>query len=272
VIDSHAHIWKREAGYAWLDDAPEVLRRTFSFAELADEAGPAGVFQFVLVQADDAPGDTDRMLRIARNDERVAAVVGWLPLDQPRQFGRSAEARAEEPAFRGIRALTHTYSRPDWICSREVIDSLREVSLRAWSLDYAAAEASHLDAVLKVVSAVPEIRLILDHLGGAVSIPRATWRDRIARLSEHPTSFVKISGIPVTVSTDPWRDRVDTVLELFGPERVMLGSDWPVCLVPHSATYSHVATGLKNLLGHLSTHEAKAVTHSAARTAYRIPA
>jgi L-fuconolactonase len=256
IIDAHHHVWT--ADYAWLADASlTAIRRDFTVDDLRVHLRATGIDATVLVEAgrcDDA--ETREFLSLAENAPEIAAVVGWASLEDPALADTLAAHRAG-PGGRylaGIRDQIQGYP-DDFLDRPSVRTGLRSVA-SAGLVNEFVVQPSQLPAVIRAVDAAPDARFVLDHLGkprvAAGADGLAEWRAAIAPLAERDHVIVKLSGLVAEADWAAWtvddlRPFVETAVELFGPDRLMFGSDWPVCEV--AASYEQVVDAIETILG-----------------------
>lgn len=240
VVDAHVHIWDLGLGvYAWPDESVPSLHRTIGFDEAWSSLADEGVSGAVLVQAADAAADTRHLIAVAAAHPAALGVVGWIPLRQPSEARELLAEFTRHSAFVGVRALLHTYDDPDWILAAD--DGLALLERAGLSFDYVTGDHRALHHLPELSERHPELSIVVDHLGrpplGGSSHERAAWRALMAGAAANPLVSAKISGLypPVGLSEshgyDQIRRYVDAALELFGPRRLMYGSDWPVSTV-----------------------------------------
>jgi len=277
VIDAHVHLWDPADGYEWQGEFgfEPALRRAITAGEARVELDSAGVDEAILVQADNTAVDTDRMLEAADANSWIAAVVGWIPLDDPARAGAELERRLAAPKLRGIRHLVHFEARADFLERPAVRTSLALVAERGLAFDIPDAWPDHLAQASDLAAAVPDLTIVIDHLakppfGGDTW---DAWAAELRRVAAHPNTVAKVSGLhtggvadPVDVVRPAW----DLALEAFGPDRLLYGSDWPMT----SAGSGYLSTWrqLGTLIGELSPAEQQAVYAGTARRVYRLPA
>jgi len=275
VIDAHVHLWDPADGYAWqLDFGFEPgLRRPITAAEARTELDAAGVDQAILVQADNTAVDTDRMLAAAAANPWIAGVVGWIPLDDPARADAALDARADETALRGIRQLVHFDARGDTLELPGVRASLALVARRGLAFEVPDAWPRHLAQTSDLAAALPELTVVIDHLakppfGGE---DWGAWAAELARAAERPNTVAKVSGLhaagvahPVDVVRPAW----ELALEMFGPDRLMYGSDWPMTAA--GSGYASTWWQLGTLVAELSAPERHALLEGTARRVYRL--
>jgi len=273
IIDAHHHVWT--ADYAWLaDPCLAAIRRDYTIDDLRPHLRAAGIDATVLVEGgrgDDA--ETTEFLALAEATPEIVAVVGWASLADPALSDRLAAHRAG-PGGRflaGIRDQIQGYDR-DVLDRPEVRAGLLTVA-DAGLVNEFVVRAEQLPSVVRAVDFLDGATVVLDHLGkpavtsGAAGL--AGWRSAVAPLAARPQVIVKLSGLVAEAHWDTWteddlRPFVTAALELFGPDRLMFGSDWPVCEV--AATYERVVEVTGSLLG---GRDAAIFGGTAART-YRV--
>ncbi|MEO3868648.1 amidohydrolase family protein [Nonomuraea sp. B12E4] len=270
-IDAHHHVWDLGLrAHTWLNpDKMAPVRRTFTLDQLEASAAVTGVTQTVLVQVLPDLDETKEFLDLAAGSDLVAGVVGWIDLTAP----DAAETLAALPA--GLVAIRHgVQSEPDpaWLALPGVRRGLAAVA--AAGLAYDLLTLPHqLPAAIDTAAAMPELTFVLDHLskppiaGGRLE----PWRRLIRDLAAHPNVYCKLSGLVTEADWASWkvadlRPYAEIALEAFGPERVMFGSDWPVCLL--AADYGQVVAAADELCAGLSESERADVFAGTARRAY----
>ncbi|PSR20878.1 MAG: hypothetical protein C7B45_13010 [Sulfobacillus acidophilus] len=247
IVDAHQHFWDIERiHYAWLE-RPEnqALKRTFSPPMLAPLLNEIGIDRTVLVQALDSRLDTEAMLKFADQYPWIGAVVGWVPLDEPELASRQLENYVKHPKFKGVRHLIHEEANPDWLLRDEVIAGLRLLASLGIPFDVVAVYPNHLKHVPTLAERVPNLRMVIDHLAKPPirSGDIRDWRRQMEQAAASPQVYAKVSGLNTASDWASWSYRdwipyVDAAVELFGPERLMFGSDWPVATL--AGTYRQV--------------------------------
>ncbi|MBO9577603.1 MAG: amidohydrolase family protein, partial [Microbacteriaceae bacterium] len=230
VIDSHHHLWdRRRAAYPWLGPQLPMLDREVLFDELAPLLRAAGIARTVLVQGADNDDDTDFLLEQAAAHDEIAAVVAWIPLDDPERAAARLSELRRHPKFRGIRHGINAEPDPEWILRPEVTEGLRLLEDEDIPFDYVPVRRRHLELVPELVERHPRLRIVIDHLSKPPVLreEREPWWTNIARAAEAPTVSAKVSGLmPAGGDFTRWepddlRPFVDRALECFGPERPM---------------------------------------------------
>ncbi|THF75323.1 amidohydrolase family protein [Cohnella fermenti] len=241
-IDAHQHYWSiGRTDYGWLTPDKGILYRNYGPEELKPLLSQFEFDATIAVQAAPSVEETRYLLRLGETERTLAGVVGWLDLTDT-QMERAFVRMREHPLFVGIRPMIQDL--PDgWIVQDTVAGNIRLLSDADCPIDL-QARPRHLPDLIRLADRVPKLRAVVDHLAKP-EIDRSAWlpwSQEIAELAGHGGIYAKISGF----SAEPgrkWgledaRPYVRHVLDTFGPNRVMYGSDWPVCL--ESSTYPAV--------------------------------
>ncbi|MFF7639681.1 amidohydrolase family protein [Streptomyces canus] len=246
VVDAHHHVWDlsvRDQGWIASDSS---LRRTFTMADLAPQARAAGVDRTVLVQTVTVPEETPEFLALAARHELIAGVVGWTDLTRPDVADELARLR-ELPGgsyLKGIRHQVQGEPDPEWLLRADVRRGLTAVADAGLVYDLVVLP-HQLRACVKAADSLPHLTFVLDHLGKppVASGVLEPWASAVRALAALPNTVCKLSGMVTEADLAAWtiddlRPYTDTVLDAFGPDRLMFGSDWPVCTL--AATYGEV--------------------------------
>lgn len=276
IIDAHQHVWDLDRSpYPWLGPEVPLWNRTFTFEEVQPHLRANGVTATVLVQSDDHDGDTALMLEVADAHPEVAAVVAFVPLDRPEEAAARLEELRRDDRVVGIRNLIHNVPDPDWLLRREVDEGLALLERAGVTFDLVSVLPRHLEHVAALSERHPDLRIVIDHLSkppiGESS--REPWWSLIEAAAENPLVHAKISGLYPGAAPEDWtvesiQPFVDRALDVFGPERLMYGGDWPISVA--SGGYDRVLEGLRAALAGLDEHEAEQVWAGTARRFYRI--
>jgi L-fuconolactonase len=272
-MDAHLHIWERTASdYAWLGAGDELFA-DFPAASAALELAASGIGHAIVVQADDTARDTRYLLDVATDNSWVAGIVGWVPLADPaRAIGQLDELGAH-PALLGIREMVHVRAEREYFARRDVRESLAEIALRKLTFDVPDAWPNHLHAVPALADALPELTIMVDHLGKPPLVPGefAAWRNLMIDCAARPNVATKFSGLSDFTSArggDATRDLLDFALTTFGSSRVCWGSDWPISA--KFGDYASTWSRADGLIGELSESEQADLLFGAAAGAYRV--
>ena len=240
IIDTHQHLWNLDrVAYPWLVPAFGPIARTFEPPELAPQLAPAGVTHTVLVQSDNSYADTEYMFEMAATYPWIIGVVGWAPLLYPDVAGRAIERFKVNPRFRGMRHLIHNEADPKWLLQDEVIEGLKLLADAGLTFDVVATLPEHMACIPVISEKVPKLKMVIDHLGQPPIPTRGLgrWGDDLQVAAENPNVYAKISGLGTTSGNwDGWtaddiRPYVAHAVETFGPDRCMVGGDWPVSVL-----------------------------------------
>lgn len=274
-IDAHHHVWdveRREHG--WLAGLP-ALDRTFDLDDLRPLAAAAGVDGTVLVQVLAQTGDTEDFLALAARHPLVRGVVGWVDLTGPDVASELARLRSLPGGDRlvGVRHLAQDEPDPRWLVRPDVLAGLAAVAEADLAYDVLVRH-HQLPAAVELAERVPALRLVLDHLGKPDVAAGALdpWREQVRALAAHPQVSAKLSGL-VTEAGEEWdverlRPFAGHLLDAFGPQRVMSGSDWPVSTL--AAPYAEVLAVNRQLVAGLTPGERADVLGGTATRVYRL--
>jgi L-fuconolactonase len=273
VIDAHQHVWDlQHVSYPWLTPSAGVLHRTYSFDELSPQLDACGVDATVLVQAADSVEETRWMQAVADAHPQVAAIVAWVPLDEPDHAADLLDDYAADRRIVGIRHLIHNEPDEDWLLRPAVQEGLALLAARGMTFDVVAVTERHLGHVAEIAARHPSLRLVIDHLAKP---PIATkgwlpWATGLARAALYPNVYAKLSGLNTSAGPD-WSFRdlapyVGHAFDCFGADRLMFGGDWPVTLL--SRDYRRVWDAMTTLLTRRTLAEREAVLGGTAASFY----
>ena len=274
IVDAHLHLWDLErSDYSWITPELGPLHTTITADRARGELTSAGVDQAVLVQAEDSIADAEFMLEVAAKHDWVAGVVGWVKLDEPAVAAAQLDRFAADPAFVGVRHLVHDDPRDDFLALPAVRTSLRLLADRGLPYDVPNAWPRHLAATSELAEALPELTVVVDHLGkpphGRPEF--AEWRQVLAGVAARPNTVAKVSGLQVPgvlFTADVLRPAWEAALELFGPDRLIWGSDWPMTLLTDG--YAATWEVLSALLADQTPDERQMILAGTASRVYRL--
>jgi len=237
IIDSHHHLWKySSAEFAWIDDSMTALRRDFLADDLLQAIQSAGVDGVISVQARQSLEETHWLLATANEKSFIRGVVGWAPLISER-VKSDLEAIAADPKLRGLRHVLHDEADETFMARDDFnrgVSLLKEFNL---TFDLLIVERQ-LPAAIRFVDRHPDQTFVLDHLAKPKikANEREPWTKHIRELAHRSNVYCKISGMVTEADHQSWtqpllREYFDIALEAFGIERLLAGSDWPVCLL-----------------------------------------
>ena len=233
IVDAHQHFWDPARGdYGWLKpDNP--IHRVYAPADLRPLLDKAGVDATILVQAAPTPAETDYILSLARRTPWILGVVGWIDLEAV-DAAAQIRRRADDPLFLGVRPMLQDLADPDWILQHCLAPALDAIA--AQGLVFDALILSHqIAAIAELAKRHSQLSIVLDHaakpqFGDAGAM--AGWMSGIEKLAALPNVACKVSGLLTELRPGGSRDDVARTIaalfDLFGPQRLLWGSDWPV--------------------------------------------
>ncbi|MFD8378480.1 amidohydrolase family protein [Streptomyces sp. NPDC059679] len=282
LVDAHHHVWNLDLRpQPWLDEpGHEPLRRSFSPRALRSAATRpiAGrrLTSTVVVQCITSVPETRDLLALADSDPLVGAVVGWADLTSPAIGDVLDELRAR-PGGEYLRALRHIVqdeSDPEWLQQPAVERGLRAVQDSGLGYDVLIRDHQFPQAI-RLAERLPELPLVLDHAGKPPLARRelTDWAQQLRGLARHPQVRCKVSGLVTEADHEKWtiddiRPVWDVLLSAFGPDRLMFGSDWPVCVL--AGGWNRWAAAVEELLDGWSATEIHAVLAGTATAFYHL--
>jgi len=271
-VDSHVHFWHyTPTEYSWIDDTMTPLRRDFMPQDALAVMRPAGIEYCVVVQVRQTIDETRWMLRLADQHPFIAGVVGWVDL---RSDDLAAQIQSvAHPKLVGVRHIVQA-ERDDFLLDdrfRRGVERLSHYGLAYDILIY----ARQMSAAIEFASRLPEVRLVLDHLGKP-DIKRSgfdSWRRDLSRLAAIPNVCAKLSGLVTEADWNNWTIEdlhryVNVAIDAFGPERLMFGSDWPVCTL--AARYEQVVEIIRTAIDERPQSEQDSILGGTARRLWRL--
>jgi L-fuconolactonase len=274
-IDAHQHFWQYTvADYPWIDSSMERLARDYLPADLTAVALPEGVTGSVAVQARQTVQETDWLLSLAASDPFIRGVVGWVDLRSP-TVTDDLRCRVSDSKLVGVRHVVQDEPDPRFLLQDDFVRGLK--ALEAFHLTYDLLLFPHqLPAAIELAALMPDQPFVLDHLAKPqIKVGKvADWEADIKALARHQNVFCKLSGLVTEADWDNWsrddfRGVLDVALTAFGPDRLLFGSDWPVCLL--AADYHEVVGIVSDVLATLSHSEQTAIRGETATRFYGLP-
>jgi L-fuconolactonase len=266
IVDAHHHFWDpATADYPWLTDELAVIRRRFTPDDLAPELATAGIDATVLVQTRSSVEETAAFLTLAAETPFIRGVVGWVDLTDP-AIGEAIGALRAGPGggrLVGIRHQAHDEPDAAWLVREDVIRGIRAVGSAGLAYDL-LVRPRELPAALQLARDLPAVRFVIDHLAKPpiASGELEPWRTRIRPFAELDNVACKLSGLVTEAAWSTWTTAdlqpfVDAAIGVFGPDRLLFGSDWPVCLL--AAGYDQVVDVALTTMSSLDVTEQAAV-------------
>lgn len=275
VIDAHHHFLDPDrVVYPWLTPELAPIDRRFGPDDLAPELASNGIDRSIVVQTRSSAEETREFLATAATTTFIAGVIGWVDLTAPAVAGSIDALRSGPGGDRlvGIRHQVHDEADPEWLLRRDVRRGLAAVASASLTYDL-LVRPRELPAALTVVRAQPALRFVIDHLAKPPigSSDLDLWASRLRPFGELEHVWCKLSGLVTEADWRTWRvadlaPSVAIALEIFGPSRLIFGSDWPVCLL--AASYGEVVAAARQCTAGLSDVERAAVFGGAAERAY----
>ena len=274
-IDAHQHFWRYNAQeYDWIDDSMSTLRRDSLPRDLKPELDAAGFHACIAVQARQTLEETRWLLELADEHPFIAGVVGWVDLRGEDTRDQLAEY-SKNPKLVGIRHIVQAEPDDRFLLRADFlrgIAALEEFDLAYDILIY----PRHLPVALEFVHRFPKQRFVLDHLAKPVIKAQTLepWAADIRALAKFPNVFCKLSGMVTEADWKLWKPKdfkpyVETALECFGSDRLMIGSDWPVCTV--AGSYGPVMSLVIDFLHQYPDHVVNSILGATAHGFYRLP-
>lgn len=256
IVDSHQHFWQLgRFDYPWMSRDVKVLYRDYLPDQLEPILKENGVHKTVLVQASNSVGESRWLLKLADANPFIAGVVGWVNLMSP-EVDQELDELSAHPKFKGVRHLVESEPQDDWLVQPPVINGLKRLSSHGLTFDL-LVHTRHLKYLPALANSCPDLSLVIDHMAKP-PIARGEleqWSEELKTVAVHKNIHCKLSGLVTEANWNSWdsndlRPFVECALELFGAERLMFGSDHPVCLL--SASYNRVLESFQEILQGLS--------------------
>ena len=274
IIDSHQHFWQvGRFDYPWMSSDLGVLYQDYLPPQLEPILKRNGVEKTVLVQASNSIVESKWLLELSDQYPFIAGVVGWVDLTSS-EVRDQIEQLACHSKFKGVRHLVESEPADDWLTQPSVLRGLNELAAHGLSYDL-LVHTRHLPYVHTVAQSCPELRLLIDHMAkppigkGEFDI----WSKEFRLLAQFENIQCKLSGLVTEANWNSWttddlRRYIDFAVDSFGPDRLMFGSDHPVCLL--AASYERVLESFREALKDLSGIERNKVFHDNAVNFYRL--
>ena len=274
IIDAHQHFWQLDKpfDYEWLkSEQHEPICRSYLPVDLRPHLDACGIDKSVFVQTQHNVEENRWVLQMAEENDWIAGVVGWVDLASEACEDQLAEFK-DQPKFVGIRHVVQDEPDDDFIIRPEILRGLKTLQKHKVPYDL-LFYTQHLKHADQLGRELPELPMVIDHLSKPKIAAQITdgWVDDIKAAAKHPNIFCKLSGMVTEADWNNWKPAdlkpyVETVLEAFGPERCMYGSDWPVCEL--AATYEQVWEALVEVLGPISESERSQIFGGTAKSFY----
>ena len=262
ILDTHHHLWDLSLrSYDWITELPEnesiKINRNFLINDLDVLADENNVTGTICVQAHQSEEEALWLLEIAKNSNLIKGVVCWVDLKNS-NIGFSLDKYQTYDKFCGIRHVWHDEKNEDWIMDPKVIKGLKTLSERQINFDF-LVRPNHLKYIFEVYEKIPKLNGVIDHIAKPIIKENIfePWAENISELSKIDSLNCKISGMVEEMNESQGisilKNYTDHVIESFGGDKVMFGSNWPVCLTKKS--YSEVLEIAKSISNNLEPEE-----------------
>ena len=273
-IDAHHHLWRYSVSeYGWIGDAMQALRRDFLPSDLQAEIAAAGVDATVAVQARQTVEETRWLLDLARQHPFITGVVGWAPISSA-DFSRILEDLRADSRLKGLRHVLQDEPDNAYALQDDFQRGLKQLDGTGLTYDV-LIYAHQLSMAARVVDLHPNQIFVLDHLAKPKIAVRelSPWREDLGKLAQRPNVVCKVSGMGTEADWQSWtladlEPYLTTALECFGPDRLLAGSDWPVCTV--ATTYPRWWETLRQWASPLSVSEQECIFGGNAARVYHL--
>lgn len=260
VIDSHQHFWDiNRFDYWWLTPERSVLRRNFLPEDLKPILLETGVQFTLAVQAHPSLAETYWLLELASANDFMAGVIGWADLTS-RNLGKDLDRLQQHPKFKGVRHPIEAESDDDWMLGKDVLLGFQELERRGLPFDL-IIYPRHLKYISRLREKCPRLKLVIDHIGSPPVAEKKMngWDREIEMVARLPDVWCKLSGMITRMSQKNWKPTdlkpyVDHIVRQFGYNRLMFGTDWPICTL--AGTYQQVIAILREILGPIRRNDA----------------
>ena len=253
TVDTHQHFWEiNRFDYDWM---PKNSNVNYT----------------VTVQAHQSIKETKWLLELANKNEFISGIVGWVDLTDPK-IGKVLDDLQKDPYFKGVRHLWHDEKDEKWILNSGVINGLKELSKRNLTFDF-LARPNHIKYIPQVFDLVPNLKGVIDHIAKPEIANKQIepWLSDLRKVANVESIYIKLSGMVTEADLKKWtiddlRPYAHHVLSMFGYDRIMIGSDWPVCTL--AAEYEKVIETTRSLIGNLDQNSQKKILSETAKEFY----
>ncbi len=275
ILDAHQHFWKYDPDtFGWINDSMRVLRRDFMPEDLGPLLAAEGIAGCVAVQAMQTDAETTFLLDLANQNSWIKAVIGWVDLLAD-DLDEQLEWLGKFQRLKGFRHIIQDEPDEQFMLRPDFVRGMQALGAHDFSYDLLVYE-HQLPMVPLLLDQCPDQRFVLDHLGKPIIGPKPSdrWIESIYAIADHPHTCCKLSGLVTEADWRNWKPAdfqpfLEIALDAFGPERLMWGSDWPVCLLAVKA-YPEVYHVLDNFLKTRPESEQTAIMGGNAARFYQI--
>ncbi|MGE6610882.1 amidohydrolase family protein [Peribacillus sp. NPDC076916] len=275
MIDAHQHFWRIDRGdYSWLTNDMGVLYRDYLPDDLSPLIHKNDISGTVLVQAAPTYEETIFLLSLYDRHDWIYGVVGWLDLSAP-SFPEQLDSLMKRPGIVGLRPMLQDLEDSAWILQEQVVENLKQLIRYDLPLDL-LINHKHISSVLTLMKTLPDLKAVIDHMAKPnISAGELNkWQEEMNALSQFPNIWCKLSGLltqadPATWKVDDFTPYIQHIVRAFGPDRLLFGSDWPVCL--SAGSYEEAVAVIKgNLPETLTLAEVDGIFSGNAKAFYKL--
>ncbi|MCS4164193.1 amidohydrolase [Sphingobacterium sp. BIGb0116] len=261
-IDTHQHFWKFDPiRDSWITEEMQVIRRDFSPLDIQFVLERNGFGGSVAVQADQSKEETAYLVQLANDYPFIKGVVGWIDL-QAADIRQQLDGYQSDTVIKGFRHIVEGEADPDFLIRPAVLNGLKALADYGYTYDL-LIRPRHYAATLDCVQQNPNLQFVLDHIAKPPIKSKAfdEWAAFIDALSAFPNVVCKVSGLATEADWEGWKlddfkQYLEHIFARFGKERIMYGSDWPVCLL--AASYEESIAIVEDKLGQFTAAEKNA--------------
>lgn len=273
-IDAHQHFWTYQpVRDAWITDDMAFIQRDFLPNDLKPALEAVGVSGCVAVQADQSEAESVFLLELAAQHSFIEGVVGWVDLQAADVAERLAHF-SRYSKLKGVRHIVQGEEDPRFLLRPAFLRGIEALAKHGYTYDI-LVKPHQLDATLELIRAFPDQPFVIDHLAKPYikAGVRQPWAEQLAAIANHGNVYCKLSGMVTEADWNGWEAGdfqyyIQHMLDVFGPRRVMFGSDWPVCLV--AADYTQVIELVNQAIAHLAGDEQELIWHKNATDFYKL--
>ncbi|MGG1679804.1 amidohydrolase family protein [Neobacillus sp. NRS-1170] len=275
-IDAHQHFWELDKPFCeWPTSDLKTIYRDFLPEHFIEHLTRNHVTKTIVVQAAESMEETEFLLGLADQNEFIGGVVGWMDLSSDK-FPAQFERLLKHPKFVGLRPMLQNKQNDQWILMPEVLENIQILAENDFPLDL-LIYPKHLPYIVELFKKIPTLRAVIDHCAKPAIKDQewASWADWIKEVSHYQTLMCKLSGLVTEADLQAWqldefKPYIHHIIQCFGTDRIMFGSDWPVCLL--AAEYDEVVRILdENLPEEMAGEEKELLYGGNAKRFYQLP-
>ncbi|OIQ41747.1 MAG: amidohydrolase [Bacteroidetes bacterium MedPE-SWsnd-G1] len=259
VIDSHQHFWKYNIeSHAWINDEMKVIRKDFMPSDLKIVYDKNTIDGCVAVQSDQTTEETDFLISLAEENNFIKGVVGWVDL-RSANIEKDLDKYSANSLIKGFRHIVQGETDPNFLLSSDFLRGISKLEKYGFTYDILILPYQ-LETTLEFVKRFPNQKFVIDHIAKPYIKDGLfnEWASLMKEIGNHENVYCKISGMITEADYKLWtpaqiKPYMDLALTAFGPDRIMFGSDWPVCLV--AGNYEKVKSLATNFIAQLNSNE-----------------